>query len=129
MQAKPLAHPSPEECRPLEGTPSPLALHTQQRYVESYRLAASLFGVARYLRAAGLVAWAIAGLLGLEESGGPNNLIVALLTGCGLCAGCWIVSMVIAGQAHRLRATIDAAVHSSPFLSDAQKARTVALSL
>jgi uncharacterized membrane protein len=49
-------------------------------------------------------------------------LISVILFGALVAFAGWVIGVIVAGYSQHLKATLDAAVHSSPFLSDLQRA-------
>jgi uncharacterized membrane protein len=54
-------------------------------------------------------------------------LISVILFGALVAFAGWVIGVIVAGYSQHLKATLDAAVHSSPFLSDLQRAEIMRL--
>ncbi len=111
------------------------------RYVNAYRNARFQSGLGATIKTVSLVVGAIVdglfllNILGNLGSGGmfgPNILGASLgffglivVTACGAIG--WILGTLIAAQGELVKATLDSAVNTSPFLEDRERARIMSL--
>jgi hypothetical protein len=70
-----------------------------------------------------------AALTGLANYETQHNvyLISVIFLGVFVVLAGWIIGSLVAGYSQHLNATLDAAVHGSPFLSDSQRAEIMRL--
>jgi RNA polymerase subunit RPABC4/transcription elongation factor Spt4 len=118
----------------------------KKRYKDGYRVATAIEGFGLVLKIVGLVVGAliasfglIVGLAAVEASrnsmfnngGGMNAFIYSvflfLIIGGTVTAVSWILGVMISAQGQLLKANLDCAVNSSPFLTDLSKAEIMAL--
>ncbi len=112
------------------GTPS--AMH---RYTQGYRAAGWLVGLGSLLRAVGwilAVVWGLVAAVALASQGGmfgSNKTIGIAAVVCGLA--CWstfyIWGTIVSANGQMLQASLDSAVNTSPFMTAAEKARSMSL--
>ena len=93
------------------------------RYTDAYRIAGITVGFGTVVRVVGGVLGAAVLFIGSHEFGLVQALFVAAL----VAAIFFFIGMLLATQGQVLKATLDTAVNSSPFLTDNQKA--IAMSL
>lgn len=106
-----------------------------QRYREAYRVSKSVDLVGKVARGVGAVvgligaAFAVAGISDPQTRSNAIGLVVAL--GCGALgiAGAvfYVMGVLLSAHGQLLMASLDAATHSSPFLSDEEKASAMSL--
>jgi len=111
------------------------------RYVDAYRTAKFQTGVGATIKKASLVVGGIIdGLclinilsnLGSQSMFGPNlfgaalGLFGLIVATAGGAIG-WILGTLISAQGQLLKATLDGAVNTSPFLEDRERARIMSL--
>jgi len=96
------------------------------RYRNSYQIADTAMGFAVRLRVLAVIGVALV-VLGLVLAIIPRVTVgpVLMVLGIYVALGCYVLSILIASVAHITRATTDAAVHTSPFLSDDERAELV----
>jgi hypothetical protein len=115
------------------------------RYQEGYRVARNINGLGPICKTVGLIAGLFAvffGIMGSELLMRPNPsvtgmanyetqhnvyLISVFFFGAFVAFAGWVIGVIVAGYSQHLKATLDAAVHSSPFLSDLQRAEIMRL--
>jgi hypothetical protein len=115
------------------------------RYQEGYRLARTISGLSQVCKVAGLLAGifvVVFGVMGSETVMRPNPSMVGVASlqaqhnvyllsviffGALVALIGWIVGVVLDGYGHHLKATLDTAVHGSPYLSSTQRAQVMRL--
>lgn len=109
------------------------------RYVDAYRVARATIAVGRAIKMAGvvlglLVFLAIATTSNSDSGFGPlPNALRLLGVVSGVLAGgwiwlvLWILGVIVTAQGEILQATLDGAVHTSPFLTLREKAGSMGL--
>ena len=125
---------------PMEQSPKAFS-----RYEEGYRLARTIRGLSPFCKGFGLLAGLFAvifGLMGSETVMRPNPAMVGMASlqsqhqvyilsviffGALVAMIGWIGGIVLDGYGQHLKATVDAAVNSSPFLSNTQRAQVMRL--
>ena len=119
-----------------------------KRYRDGYRVAGATDGFGQLIKAIGILSGLGIGLLGLIVSAGAaeqaRKSSFGLSDGGGIAFGSilffgitgaiigiifWILGVIISAKGQELKASLDSAVHSSPFLSDAEKAQVMSLPL
>jgi hypothetical protein len=111
------------------------------RYRDGYRLARTISGLGHISKVVGLLAGICVivfgvmasatlmrpnpAMIGVASEQTQNNiyLISVIVFGAFVALSGWIVGVVIEGFGQHLEATLDTAVHSSPFLSSLQRAQ------
>jgi uncharacterized membrane protein len=115
------------------------------RYQEGYRVAKAINGLSPLCKVVGLIAGMFVvffGVMGSELLMRPNPalaglanyqtqhnvyLISVIFLGLFVVLAGWIIGSLVAGYSQHLSATLDAAVHGSPFLNDSQRAEILRL--
>lgn len=97
---------------------------TQRRYMDGYRVANSVNAFGQFIKVGGvvlgLIVWAaITETVGSGFGGFVFGLVVAMVF--------FVIGVVVAAHGQVLRATLDSAVHSSPFLTDDLRAAVMSL--
>jgi hypothetical protein len=103
------------------------------RYDDAYSVAGAIIGWAALIKvfgAAAAVAVFVASIasgdaVGLDAGGAA--VIIGFLCGSLMWAVFYGIGVVVAAQGQILRASLDSAVHSSPFLTDQQRAEAMSL--
>ena len=104
-----------------------------RRYTEGYRVAAAIIVFAKLIQILGILlsgGGAIFEILNLpadnrSSMGGTDVMTVKVIIAVGALFAAfsfWVIGVIIAALGQQLRASLDCAVHSSPFLTDEQKA-------
>ena len=100
------------------------------RYQDSYRVARTINAAGDFVKLLGIGAgifvtvgfMALGSVLGMADGSASVALILfGLVAGAMSWAVFWIAGILISSLGEQLLATLDAAVHTSPFLSDDQK--------
>ena len=96
----------------------------RRRYIDGYRVANSVNGFGQFIKVGGLVlglvVWAgVAQVAGSGAGGFVFGLIVAAIF--------FVIGVIVAAQGQLLKATLDTAVHSSPFLTNDARAAVMSL--
>jgi len=70
-----------------------------------------------------------ASMIGLASEQAQHNiyLISVIFFGALVALSGWIIGVLLDGYGHQLKATLDMAVNSSPFLSNAQRSQIMRL--
>jgi len=115
------------------------------RYTDGYRLARTISGLSQISKVVGLLAGIcviVFGVMASETLMRPNPamigvaseqaqhniyLISVIFFSAFVALSGWIIGVVIDGFGQHLKATLDTAVHGSPFLSSLQRAQVMRL--
>jgi len=105
-----------------------------RRYTDAYRLGRTIVWVGSLVKIVGIVAGLLIGLIsaGLAgQMGGRSSASGALILGV-IVGGCawfvfWVIGVLVSAQGQILKANIDEAVNTSPFLVDDQRVRIMSL--
>jgi len=115
------------------------------RYQQGYRLARTCGGLGQACQVVGILTGIMVvlfGVMGSETLMRPNPSMVSIASfqtqhnvylvsiiffGALVAFIGWVIGVVLAGGGQYLSAALDSAVHSSPFLSNAQRARLMRL--
>lgn len=126
------ASPKTEEAKNL------YADSATQRYWDSYLVAGTVNNVGAFTKGLGLVGGLLVCMGALIAfSPSPNNpygslgqgfMGVGFVAGTAFGAGFFVLGVMISAQGQIMMATLDAAVNSSPFLDDMQRAKIMSLS-
>ena len=111
--------------------PSTHSEKAMSRYTDAYRVAKVIVGMGDFVKGFGLIAATIVGLLGLGLYSNPSNqagIIASLVVAVAIGVFFWVLGVLVAAQGQMLKATLDDAVHTSPFLVDEQRAKVMSLS-
>lgn len=105
----------------------------RERYMSGYRTAGAVNMFGGFFKFASITIGAlivIVGLISLQEGIRLGTLEIWILVGAGVVAGIvFALGLLIQSGAQLQIAALDSAVHSSPFLSDKQKAIIMGLSV
>ena len=106
------------------GRRSRFASVTQRRYVDAYRVANTINWFGQAIKVGGCILgiFIFAGASEAVNSPG-GGLVIGILVG----AVFFVIGIVVAAQGQLVRATLDTAVHSSPFLTDDLRATVMSL--
>jgi hypothetical protein len=103
------------------------------RYTSAYRVAKAITGIGDAIRIVGYGVGALVFLLGLIGSSssllGGTSIVFGLVTGGLIAGGAFILGTVVAAQGQILKATLDTAVNSCPFLQNEERAEIMSLSV
>jgi hypothetical protein len=113
----------------LTHDPGRVATAATTRYRDGYMVASALNGIGGAVKGIGIAIGVIIALLSLAV-GSSTNVMFGLLGAClgsAIAAPVFILGILISAQGQLMKATMDAAVHTSPFLDDNQKASTMSL--
>ena len=100
------------------------------RYTDGYRLARAIVAVGNLVKTLGLV---VAGVMivigiGLSNAAGSGGTLIASLAIAGLVwLLFWVLGVLVSAQGQILKANLDEAVNTSPFLMDNQRAQIMSL--
>ena len=107
------------------GPPAEVIVHqpASRRYVDGYAAGKWAVKVARFLRGFGIVlAILMAFITILVTKGNAGGVFMGLLNGLAAGGGIYLFGVLLGAIGHILLANLDQAVHSSPFLSDDERA-------
>lgn len=114
--------------------PGDLANRAYRRYLDAYRVARFIVGLGTFIKVLAAIAGVlvfILGLVGASENFGRSASeavgIVAFLMGVVTWLVFFIAGVIVSAQGQQLKATLDSAVHTSPFLDPEGKARAMSL--
>jgi hypothetical protein len=130
---------------PLDSQVGNQATKAAARYQDGYRTARTINGLGQLCKIVGLISGVFVvffGVMGSETIMRPNPAMVGLadyrtqhdvflisliFLGALVAFAGWVIGVVVAGYGQHLKATLDEAVHTSPFLSDPQRAQIMRL--
>ena len=99
----------------------------EKRYRDAYRVAGFVIGVGTAAKAAGVIFGFVIAVFLASEIPGANAELTGAGWGLMIFALFFVVGVIISAQGQTLRASLDAAVHSSPFLDTVAKARAMGI--
>jgi len=93
------------------------------RYKDAYLTAGAISGIGGVIKALGIVFGAILILIGLIASSQLGIIAVLSSSISGVLGGTilYVIGVLVSAQGQILKATLDTAVHTSPFLNDEQR--------
>lgn len=111
---------------------NPHAKAAAKRYKDAYFVANSINGIGTLVKILGIIAGIIlfllqaatASYLFRNEAAIVMSFITSFISGLVI----YVVGVLVSAQGQMLKASLDSAVHSSPFLSDEHKAQVMSLS-
>jgi nitric oxide reductase large subunit len=100
-----------------------------KRYKDAYRVAAATIALGSTVQALGVVLALIFGAVAFLLGQDGNTALAAAAVGALIVVLIlfYVVAVLVRAQGQSLRASLDGAVHSSPFLTDAEKASAMGL--
>src|ERR1035437_10359292 len=110
--------------------PHASAAKVMSRYTDAYRVAGVIVGVGNLVKMLGIVAGVVVVLVGFgiaDSMHTPGAIIASLPFGQVTWLLLWALGILGAAQGVRLKANIDEAVNTSPFLVDDQRAQIMSL--
>jgi hypothetical protein len=101
------------------------------RYSDAYIVAGAVVRIGGYVRVVAVVVTVIGllgGIIAASSSPSPGVLFVGGIV-FGVAAGIplYVLGILISAIGEHIKASLDSAVHTSPFLSDAEKASVMSL--
>lgn len=100
----------------------------ENRYKDAYRVTSSIVFIGGLVKVAGVVVGIGGSLILLDALPKSSAAKVSVMVVAAVVMFLfWVIGVAIAAQGQILMASLDSAVHSSPFLSDAQRARVMSL--
>jgi len=102
------------------------------RYRDGYRVASWQIAIGDAIKVVGIIVGALLCVLGLGSAGPLGSgaaAFVGIIMGALVGGLVWCLGVFIVCQGQVLRATLDAAVNGSAFLSQTQRAEAMGLSL
>ena len=110
--------------------PSACGAKLVNRYTDAYRVEKVIVGVGNLVKVLGIVAAAVVVLVGLVVTS-TTNTAVPLIASFPLALVIWLLpwalGVLVSAQGELLKANIDQAVNTSPFLVDEQRAQIMSL--
>lgn len=114
-----------------EGAGNSHAKAAARRYKDAYFVANSITGIGTLVKVLGVIAGVILFLLQAvttsylfrNEAAIVMSFITSFIAGLII----YVVGVLVSAQGQMLKASLDSAVHSSPFLDDEQRARVMSL--
>lgn len=101
------------------------------RYKDAYRVARTTVSLGSSVKAVGMILAALVVMGGLLASeafrSGYFPLLTALPVAVLLWLGSWVLGVLVSSQGQILKANLDDAVNTSPFLSDVDRAQAMSL--
>lgn len=103
------------------------------RYSDAYATADSIVMIGSIIKGIGIVIGAILVAVGLIAAsafngvGGGVTIVASLISGLFNGIMVYVIGVLISALGHILKANLDSAVHSSPFLTDEQRAAVMRL--
>jgi hypothetical protein len=110
---------------PTKEKPSHLVIAMQSRYADAYRVADTIDWFGQAIKIAGALLAVVIFIFAEASLNSPGAGLIAGLVVASVFA---VIGIIVAAQGQLLKATVDTAVNSSPFLNDRQKAATMSLS-
>lgn len=110
-----------------EGAPASTSSAIVERYRDGYRVGAGLVGLGNVIKVGGAVIGGLALLTSLSLGALAIPGILFLVAGALSGGVFWICGVIVAAHGQTLRATLDTAVSSSRFLTDAECAEAMGL--
>lgn len=101
------------------------------RYRDAYLVARATVTIGSAVKAAGILFGILIALIGIvmgaDSRGNPMLIVAGLLLGVIVAIPFYVLGILVAANGQILKANLDGAVHSSPFLNDQQKASVMSL--
>ena len=101
------------------------------RYHDAYLVARATDGIGGGVKIVGFILGAAIAFFGFAQgsaNGGNNFLIVGgIILAAVITVPFYVLGVLVSANAQALKASLDAAVHTSPFLTDADKASVMSL--
>jgi hypothetical protein len=101
------------------------------RYTDAYRVARVVVGIGEAVKVISLVIGGILlliGVAGAESALGGLSLLVGVALAVIVGGGGFILGTLLAAHGQVLKATLDSALNTSPFLTNGQRAEIMSLS-
>ena len=104
---------------------------TAIRYRDAYLVAKVTSGIGTTVKAIGVILGVLIVLGGIiassQNGGGVQYFFAGLLLGVVVAVPIFVLGVLVAAQGQVLKATLDTAVHSSPFLTKEEMARVIGI--
>jgi len=108
---------------PATGRNPRRAQAAQRRYLDGYRVANSVDGFGQFIKIGGFVLGLLVWAGVAQAVSGGAGFVVGLM----VAAVFFVIGVIVAAHGQLLKATLDTAVHSSPFLSNDNRAAIMSL--
>jgi len=103
----------------------------RNRYRDAYLVARATAAIGAVVKAVGIglgcLIAIVAVIMGSQTGGGPQFFFGGLLLGVIVGIPIYVLGVLVSAHAQVLKATLDTAVHSSPFLTKDEMARVTSL--
>jgi hypothetical protein len=111
---------------------SPHGEKVMSRYTDAYRVARVIVGVGKVVKTLGIVAFLLMIVIGvgIDDAISPNSRrawLAGAIVGGIVWLIAWVLGVIVSAQGQLLKANIDQAVNTSPFLLDDQRAKIMSL--
>ena len=135
-RSRPTVSAVPDPAQTSSSSSSPRAIphanaqRVMTRYTDAYRVAGAIVGVGGLVKTLGVVAAAVTVVIGLGAASTLNSsvpLVAALPVALVTWLLLWALGVLVAAQGELLKANVDGAVNTSPFLLDDQRAEVMSL--
>jgi hypothetical protein len=97
----------------------------QARYIDAYRVAGTMNAFGQSAKIAGFI---FAAVIFIYVTESMRSLGTAFIAGAVIGGIFFVIGIIVSAQGQMLKAVVDTAVNSSPFLDDNQRAATMSLS-
>jgi hypothetical protein len=105
---------------------SPQSQAVRQRYKDAYRVAGAVSGAGTAIKVIGIMLGVLVALLGVVTSS-PAVMFPAILVAIAVAVIFFVFGTLISAQGQVLKANLDTAVNTSPFLSNEHRAQIMSL--
>jgi len=101
------------------------------RYSDAYLVAKTTSAIGIVVKTVGIILGVLVAIVGVvigaQHEGAPQMVLGGVLLGFVVALPLWVLGVLVCAQAQVLKATLDTAVHSSPFLNKDEMARVMSL--
>ena len=111
-------------------SPSRVADRALRRYRDAYLAARVTDGIGSIIKTVGFLGGALISIIGVVIGINSQNTLVvvgSIVAAAVFALPLWALGVLVSAQGQALKATLDAAVHTSPFLDDSQRAKAMSL--
>ena len=110
--------------------PSSVSTRATNRYRDGYLVGRAIDGIGSFVKAIGLILGVLVALgtmVGGSGTLGAASLPIGLLLGLIVACPLYVLGVLVSSSGQMLKASLDAAVHTSRFLTDAQRMKVMSL--
>ena len=101
------------------------------RYRDAYLVAKTTSAIGIAVKVIGIILGVLVGIVGIvagvQHEGAPQFILGGVLLGFIVALPLWVLGVLVCAQAQVLKATLDTAVHSSPFLTKEEMAKAMSI--